>query len=192
MGGSTSTFTRSRQRIVESREHMGPPPAWYTDSERPNELRYWDGTGWTEHRVSHSLDDALSDATSKPRWQRWWTITGCVVLVVIVIVVARVLTLFGWGANSDAPRVRAAAIERLFTTERVEVGDGVIGADCRPGDDRRGLGNPWACEVETDSSGDLAWTVTVEASGRFRAKSNYPQVPETGMSRGCCVTVRRP
>lgn len=181
-------FTGSRQRIVESREHMGGPPAWYTDPERPNELRYWNGTGWTEHRVSQSLDDAVSDATSK--W-RSWAIAGCIVLVVIVIVLARVLTLFGWGARSDASRVRAAAIERLFT-ERIEVGDGVISADCRPGDDSQGLGNPWACEVETDSSGALSWTVTVEASGRFRAKSTYPQVPETGMSRGCCVTVRRP
>lgn len=150
MGRSTSTFVGSGVRIVESRVHMATPPAWYTDPERPNELRYWDGTRWTEHRVSHSLSDALSHAPQKPWWRTWPAIACSLVLVVIVIVVARAGTLFGRGVKSNAPRVRAAAIERLFTTGPVTVGDGILSADCRPSNDTQGLGNPWACEVETD------------------------------------------
>ncbi len=30
-----------------------PAAAWYADPENPQGMRYWDGTGWTEHRTDY-------------------------------------------------------------------------------------------------------------------------------------------
>lgn len=35
---------------MTDRESSTPVPDWYEDPESPGQLRYWDGTNWTEHR----------------------------------------------------------------------------------------------------------------------------------------------
>ena len=76
-------------------------------------------------------------------------------------------------------------VEKLFTepyATLLDPGDGVNSAGCRPGRrDRTGLGNPWRCTLETDSSGQVHEQVRVYANGRFTS-------PYSG--RDCCVKVR--
>ncbi len=98
----------------------------------------------------------------------------------------------GCAGIRDAPRVRAAAVEHLFTARdaKVRPGEGVLDADCRRGEGGQDLGNPWACALDMDSSYDTMWLVIVDASGRFWAQSADGQ-DATGVVRGCCVTLRR-
>jgi hypothetical protein len=85
----------------------------------------------------------------------------------------------------DHPR-RATArdVERLFSEPYqplLDPGDGVLAAGCKPGGSADGLGNPWRCILDLDSSGKTHETVVVSANGGVRA----PQV-----GRGCCVRIR--
>jgi len=40
-----------RKRAANTANASPAAPNWYTDPEHPDQLRYWDGTQWTEHRA---------------------------------------------------------------------------------------------------------------------------------------------
>lgn len=82
----------------------------------------------------------------------------------------------------DAPRVKAADVENLFYSPKINVGDGVLDVDCKPTSDPSGLGSPWSCKLETDSSGNLTWRVRLTRDGQFSAEDARP---------ACCIRVRR-
>ena len=86
----------------------------------------------------------------------------------------------------DAARVTASDVEDLFFAgggeDGIGIGDGLLEAECTPANPS-GLGSPWSCKLETDSSGDITLRVRISEGGRFRAESGR---------YGCCVPVARP
>lgn len=62
-----------------------PPPNWYNDPVRPAQLRYWDGTRWTEHVAPGAV---TAPATSPPPAKRMsgGAIAGIVIGAVAVVV----------------------------------------------------------------------------------------------------------
>ena len=35
---------------------MSPQAGWYADADREGGQRFWDGSGWTDHRIPHAAD----------------------------------------------------------------------------------------------------------------------------------------
>ena len=71
-----------------------PPPAgWLDDPDDPTQLRYWDGSGWTDQRsakppvAAAQAADGGSDSAGekKPIWKRWWAIAAAALLAIVVI-----------------------------------------------------------------------------------------------------------
>jgi hypothetical protein len=91
----TSTAARGSGTIAnamnESSRPSIAPPGWHADGEQPGQLRYWDGTTWTEHRVPAP--------TQVRRPRRRWLITIAAVVVSVGLLVAAV-SLYAW-AQSD-------------------------------------------------------------------------------------------
>lgn len=44
-------------------------PGWYPDGSSSGQLRYWSGSGWTEH-----VQQAPPPPGLLPWWQQWWAI----------------------------------------------------------------------------------------------------------------------
>jgi Protein of unknown function (DUF2510) len=47
--GSTAAATAPTQAATRPPSTPAVPPGWYTDPSERYELRYWDGSAWTEH-----------------------------------------------------------------------------------------------------------------------------------------------
>jgi len=65
MGDSAASIDRSTLDLVTLAQ-PAPPPGWYPDPSIPGVVRWWSGSGWTEHttaaapaagELSYSLDD---------------------------------------------------------------------------------------------------------------------------------------
>ena len=74
-----------------------PPPDWYIDPENHRQYRYWDGEKWTDHRAPREAGHegvrpvgALVSETFSMITRRWQS-------YVIVVLVAAVATLIGFG-----------------------------------------------------------------------------------------------
>jgi hypothetical protein len=65
------------------------PPRWYPDPTNPHQLRYWDGSQWTEHVAPVTVSDPASASGTRRFGSRrvgWAALLLCVVAVVAVSV----------------------------------------------------------------------------------------------------------
>ena len=70
-----------------------PPPAgWLDDPDDPTQLRYWDGSGWTDQRsakppvaATRAMWINSPAGEKKPIWKRWWAIAAAALLAIVVI-----------------------------------------------------------------------------------------------------------
>ncbi|RMH78760.1 MAG: DUF2510 domain-containing protein [Actinomyces sp.] len=72
---------------------MSQPAGWYPDPENLDQLRYWDGAAWTEHRApAHHGTGTAPPVTSRPDPWLWQSILAtlfcCLPFGVVAIVYA--------------------------------------------------------------------------------------------------------
>jgi len=66
---------------------MATKPDWYPDPQNPQELRWWDGQGWTEDRLTSAmLLKRIADSQEKSRRSTQgirWGLFGIAILILI-------------------------------------------------------------------------------------------------------------
>ena len=73
-----------------------PAPGWYADPEAPAYLRYWDGSGWTEHRAEPQENaSAVQPLDGQPE-DRSFTVVVVGVLLGAVLLIASMVTVKVW------------------------------------------------------------------------------------------------
>src|SRR5205807_1990615 len=73
LGVATVVLDR-RPRAAAATAGPGAPAGWYADPDVCDRIRYWNGTGWTEHRWH---------ADTSPIWFVW-TLRAALLLVLLV------------------------------------------------------------------------------------------------------------
>ena len=95
-----------------------PPADWYTDPEDESQYRYWDGSGWTEHRAPrHAEPDRDSGAASQALRGPGRLIGDSIALV------RRQWRGFALAALAGAAGLVAAAIALFLTVDRILMGE---------------------------------------------------------------------
>src|SRR4051794_15043903 len=60
---------------------MSSPAGWYRDPEHADALRWWDGSGWTDHRMPLPRRPPGDSRPGKPRSRRRWVLSGAALAV---------------------------------------------------------------------------------------------------------------
>jgi hypothetical protein len=98
LGVATVVLDR-RQRAAAADAGPGAPAGWYADPDAPDRIRYWDGTGWTEHRWR---------ADTTPVWFVW-TLRAALLLLLLAT----------WTVGGRLGDVLLVAFAVVFTGERL-------------------------------------------------------------------------
>lgn len=80
-------------RVAVAKEEQmtnNPPEGWHPDPNVPNQLRYWNGSEWTEHSRPADIPaptvPLASSGASTPWWRkRWVQVTGGVVAFLVIV-----------------------------------------------------------------------------------------------------------
>src|SRR4051812_30362069 len=64
---------------------MSSPAGWYRDPEHADALRWWDGSGWTDHRTPLPRRPAGDSCSGKSWSRRRWVLTGVALAVLPLI-----------------------------------------------------------------------------------------------------------
>src|SRR6476620_9853869 len=68
-----------------------PAPGWFPDQSNSHQLRWWDGSGWTDQTRPLAPDNAtVAQSTDpgrpkKPWYFRWWAIAAAVLVALAIV-----------------------------------------------------------------------------------------------------------
>ena len=81
-----------------------PPAGWHSDPNDPQQLRYWDGDKWTEHRSPTSgstvQGNAAAPHSEKNSGVPWW-VWLIIALIVVPGLIFAALVVFAIAADDD-------------------------------------------------------------------------------------------
>jgi hypothetical protein len=130
-----------------------PPPGWYPDPELPSTVRYWSGTGWTEHR-------SAAPAAAPPQSSSG---SGCLTafLVVLGIIAAIVVGAVVVGAVSRGGGAAQREVEYRFSGT---ASGGSITYSTPDGQEQQDISLPGSITFTT-SSGYGSWVSLIQNMG---------------------------